>query len=421
MSSVLFVIAWVFPPEIYERLMNEPDLIFLDVDAALFYAMCVGAFLLGVFLVDAYLPAGPLIDKRLEPGISPSAFILGPVLVALLLNIISIVGVLRKGMLLPLILSGEGAAAKVTRGAEGSLVLSMTCLTGVIWWAIWRYEQLKVRGTSGVVTLLFLSLAIISALVSVFLMVDRTGLMPIIVGSVIIVLLRKMLRHALNTRVVFKVSCLALVLVVVCFVLFAFIRGVNKPEAMVSSFVLYTISSYNRLSALLSGQLRYPYGGRGLYLSGFLAFNNLFNSLVPVREMLRWPSFFDVWESEFGAVWRAHLNGTSIWSGAFGYIYADLGWLSPGFVFLYGLLYGWVWRSVWRGRTFGIVLYPWCAFCILFWFGTNLLFDTKCAMLVIVALMLSGYDFVMARERVILFEGSASGAHQMPMARSWRH
>jgi hypothetical protein len=404
-SSLVFVIAWVFPPEMFKRLMDEPDLMFLDVDSALFYAMCVGTFLLGVFLVDAYLPSGLLIDKRLEPCISPTAFILGPILVAVVWSITSIVSVLRHGVLLPLLLSGEGAAAKETPDAQGRLELSVTCLTGVIWWAIWRYQQLKMRGISGVVIRLFLSLAIVSALVSCSLSVDRGGPMMITVGSATIFVLRKMLRHELNARVVFKVGAVLLVLCVICFALFGVLRGVNGPEAMVSSFVVYSISSYNRLSALLSGKLRYPYGGTGVYLSGFLASNNLFNSLVPVREMLRWPSFYDVWRSEFWAVGRANLNTNSIWSGAFGYIYSDLGWLSPGFVFLYGLLYGWVWRSVRRGRTFGIILYPWCTFCILFWFGNNLLLDTRCALLVIVALVLSGYEFLMVREKVMLFEG----------------
>lgn len=410
-SSVLFLIVWVFPPEIYKGLFDEPDLIFLDVNSALFYAACVGAFLLGVFLIDAYLPLGPLIDTGLELAISPTTFIICPVLVALLVNILSTVSVLRKGVLLPLILSGEGAAVKEYLEVGVTLMLPITCLTGVIWWAVWRYQQLKVSGTSGVVTRLFLYLAIISALVSVSLTLDRPTLMPIILGLAIIVLLRKMLRHELNARVVVKMIGLVLVPCVVGFVLFAVIRGVNGSEAIGSNLAGYLMPSYNRLSALLSGKLRYPYGGTGLYLSNFVAFNNLFNSLVPVHEMMKWPSFVEMAHSEFWAVSRANLNGDLVWSSAFGYIYSDLGWLSPGFVFLYGLLYGWVWRSVCLGRTFGIVFYPWCAFCILFWFGTNLLLDTRGAVMVIVALVLSGYEFVVVRERVILFEGSASGAH----------
>ena len=49
--------------------MDEPDLVFLNVEAAFFYAICVGAFLLGVYLVDVYLLLERLVDKQLEPGI----------------------------------------------------------------------------------------------------------------------------------------------------------------------------------------------------------------------------------------------------------------------------------------------------------------------------------------------------------------
>jgi hypothetical protein len=410
-SSLVFVVAWVFPPGIYKRLMGESDLIFLDVEAALFYAACVAAFLLGVYLVAVYCPSGPLTDRRLEPRISPTAFILGPVLVGLLLHSIGIVSVLKKGVLLQLLLSGDRAATSSgTWAAEGTIGLSGTLLTGIIWWALWRYRQLKLSRASSLVTRLFIYLAIISVLVSFSLMQDRTGLTPVIVGTAIIVLLRKKLQSELDTRVVLTFSGVVLAISMACFVLFAELRGINEFEGIVSSVIGYTISSYNRLSALLSGRLQYPYGGRGLYLSGFLAFNNLFNSIVPVREMLRWPDFYYVWDSEFGAVWRANLDGKFIWSGTFGYIYSDLGWLSPGFMFLYGLLYGWVWRSVCGGRAFGIVLYPWCAFCILFWFGTNLLLDTPSAMLVIVALVLSGYDFMMAGEGTMVFEGTEHAA-----------
>ena len=62
------------------------------------------------------------------------------------------------------------------------------------------------------------------------------------------------------------------------------------------------------------------------------------------------------------------------------------------FCFMYGLLCGFMWRSVRLGDITGVVLYPWCAFCILFWFGFNLLLWTQCSVLVIDAIALSGYE-----------------------------
>jgi hypothetical protein len=216
-----------------------------------------------------------------------------------------------------------------------------------------------------------------------------------VIGAVIITLARRILAGAISAKAVLKTGLLLLALLTGLFVLYSALRGNDTPNEIASDLLQYTISSYNRVPALLSGTLRYPYAGTGVYLISFLESNNLFNRIIPIRETLRWPSYADLVKSEFWAVWRANLNGKLIWSGTFGYVYSDLGWLSPGYLFFYGLLYGWVWRSVRCGRTFGIVLYPWFAFCILFWLGTNELFDTMCAVLVIAAFALTAYEFVL--------------------------
>jgi hypothetical protein len=377
--------------------MDEPDLMFLNIQTALFYAMCVGAFLLGLYLVGVYVPAVPLVDRQLERGVAPAAFILTPVFVALLLNILSLIPVLREGILLPLLLSGEGSKAKESWDADGTLVLSATCLVGIVWWAIWRSQQLQIRSISRRVTRAVLYVAILFVALSASLMLNRIVLFSTVIGTVIITLTRRSLTGTVAGKAVLRTGLLLCVLIIGLFALYSALRGNDTPKTIASDLAGYSIASYNRLAALLSGTLRFPYGGEGVYLCHFVAFNNLFNRIIPVREMLRWPSFYDVFKSEFWGVWRANLNGNSIWPGAFGYIYSDLGWLSPGFLFFYGLLYGLVWRSVRCGRAFGIVLYPWFAFCILFWFGTNELLSTMCAVLVIDSFALSVYELVLLR------------------------
>jgi hypothetical protein len=377
--------------------MDEPDLIFLNLEAAFFFAICVGAFLLGVYLVDFYFPAGLLVDKQTEPSLSPTTFILGPVFVALILNILSLISVLRQGVLLPLLLSGQGAEAKDLWGADGSLVLSATCLAGVAWWAIWRSQQLQFKGISPRVTRAILYVAILLVVLSASLILNRIVQFSSLIGAVIITLLRRALTGTSTAKGVLKAGLLLCALLIGLFALFSALRGNGTSGAIGTDMAQYTLSSYNRLPALLSGTLRYPYAGKGVYLCRFLESNNLFNRIIPVREMFGWPSYRDVFDSEFWAVGRANLNEHAIWPSTFGYIYSDLGWLSPGFLFLYGLLYGWVWRSACHGRTFGIVLYPWFAFCILFWLGANYLLDTMCAVLVIDAFALSTYEVVFLR------------------------
>jgi hypothetical protein len=396
-SCFTFAIAWLFPPEMYTQLVEEPDLLFLNIESALFYAACVAGFLLGLYLVEAYLPAERLVDRQLEPGISPMAFILGPLCVALLLNMLSLISVLRQGILLPLLLSGEGGEAKDLWQADGSLVLTSTCLAGVMWWAIWRSLQLQSKSISRLLTRALIYVAILVVVLSASLMLNRIVLFSTVIGSVVITLSRRIVAGTITGKAVLKTGLLLCALMTAFFVLYSSLRGNDTPNAVTSDLVQYTISSYNRLPALLSGALRYPYAGTGVYLISFLESNNLFNRIIPVREMLKWPSYADLFKSEFWAVWRANLNGKLIWSGTFGYVCSELGWLSPGYLFFYGLLYGCVWRSLRRGLTFGIVLYPWFAFCILFWLGTNELLDTMCAVLVIDASALAAYEWLLMR------------------------
>ena len=396
-SCFLFGIAWLFPPKMYAELMEEPDLLFLNLESALFFAACVASFFLGLYLVDAYLPPERLVDRQLEPGISPTTFILRPLCVALFLNALSLIAVLREGILLPLLLSGEGGEAKELWQADGSLVLSATCLAGVVWWAIWRSMQLQRKGISRTMTRMLLYLALFVVVLSASLMLNRIVLFSTVIGSVTITLLRRILAASVSAKAVLRTGLALCAFIAGFFVLYSSLRGNDTPNAVASDLVQYAISSYNRLPALLSGTLRYPYGGTGVYLVSFLESNNTFNSIIPLREILNWPSYADLFKSEFWAVWRANLNGKLIWSGTFGYVFSDLGWLSPAFIFLYGLLYGWVWRSVRLGQTFGIVLYPWFGFCILFWLGTNVLLSTMCVVLAIDALALVGYEWFLLR------------------------
>ena len=69
------------------------------------------------------------------------------------------------------------------------------------------------------------------------------------------------------------------------------------------------------------------------------------------------------------------------------------------FVFFEGVLCAFVWRSAQLGNTLGIVLYPWFAFSILFWFGMHYLFDNKIVALCGDIVLLSLYEAVLLRQR----------------------
>jgi hypothetical protein len=160
----------------------------------------------------------------------------------------------------------------------------------------------------------------------------------------------------------------------------------------------YTVASYNRLAALLQGSLHYEYTGKGVYFSSFLSFNHAFNQIIPYDKIMNVPVFLDWWGSAFISVGRAGLNPSLIFCGTFGEIYLETGWFAPVFMFGYGLLYGLVWFWMKEGHIIGFILYPYFAYCILFWFTGNGLFDQDIVALIIDVIILGGYELLFRRQ-----------------------
>jgi hypothetical protein len=394
-SYVVFVTAMLFPPRLYSSVMDEPNFMFLDPASVLFFTLCTAFFVAGVWLVGVAFPVVAFIDRPLHPKMSPVMFLLLPLLPLLALNLLSNFLLIQNNpTLVDLLFSQGGNEIKEQLEVQGTFGLTSIYLLGIIWWVGWRSDQLQLRGRQRRIVKTMQYLATASVVISTTLKLGRGELMPVVTGIAVIYILRQLVRWEAGSALAFRTIAVFTVVIAAAFLLFSFIRGTSDTDKMASDIVGYTVCSYNHMAALLAGRLHYPYAGRGIYLFSFLGFNNVLNTLIPFRELLSWPSFYDAWQSEFSSTWRAGLNGYSIWVGAFGYIFADLGWWAPLFVFFQGVLCGSVWRAVKRGQIFGIVLYPWVAFCILFWMGTNYLLDNKFIVLLIDAVALTAYEWL---------------------------
>ena len=392
-SYGVFSVAILFPPRLYSLVMGEPNYMFLDPGSIVFFTLCTTSFLAGVFLVDTALPVAGFVDRPIHPKLSPVKFLILPLLPPLALTLVSGFLILRSNPnLLDLLLSQGGNEIKEELDIHGTFGLASIYLLGIIWWSSWRCDQMGLRGAQRRKVKTAQYLATATVILSASLKLGRGELMPVITGIAVIYVLRQVVRGEAGSAFALRTAFGFVVAVAAFFLLFEFIRGVVDADKLLKESMAYTISSYNRLAALLAGRLHYPYAGRGIYLFSFLGFNNMLNAVIPFREFLSWPSFYDAWQSEFRSTWRAGLNGFSIWAGAFGYIFADLGWWSPIFVFLEGVFCGSMWRAIKKGNTLGIILYPWVTFCILFWLGTNYLFDNKCIVLVLDAISLMAYE-----------------------------
>lgn len=396
-SYTFFLFAWLIPPSVYSHYMMERDLMFLDPTTILLYTLCVTSFVTGVGLMSWLLPSS-FVDRKLETRISPTLFLLVPLILAITAATITSLYLIKQYPIIILaIWAQQGGTAKETIAFEvsGHLAFVPLTLIGITWWAFQRYSDLDFQGWRRRLVRLFLFIAAISLLALATLTMGRNLLMLGLGGLAILYLLSRRVRKQAGLAFFVRRGVPALAAVTSLFFAFAFLRGTNSWDDQVNQLIGYTAASYNRLAAVVNGDLHYPFAGRGMYLSGVAAHSHY----LPFSSLMNYPDPLDDWAAQFDAVSRAGLDGRLIWSGAFGYIFSDLGWLTPFFVFGYGMLSGIAWNWIKRGKVLGVVLYPCFGFCELFWVGSNYLLEQPLEILSIVAIVLGGYELVFLRPR----------------------
>ena len=393
-SYAFFLFACLVPPSVYSHFMMEPDLMFLDPATMLFYTLCVGSFLAGAWLVSWLYPA-TFVVRKFRTRISPTRFLLAPLTLAVAAATLTSLYLITEYPIIMLSLltqQGEEAKEIIAFEVNGHFAFVPLILMGITWWALWRYSELDFKGWRRRLVSFFLFLAVASVIVLSIITMGRNTLMLGLGGPAILYVFSRTVRKQADFKFIFRSGIVAAIFISLLFFVFSFMRGTDSWDGQVNQLIGYTAASYNRLAAVVNGDLRYPFAGHGLYLSSVVT-----RSRFLLGDVLNAPDVRDAWASEFGAVSRVGLDGRLIWSGAFGYIFAELGWFSFPFVFGYGMLYGVGWNWIKRGKVLGIVLYPCFGFCALFWVGSNYLLEAPTEILSIVAIILTGYELVFVR------------------------
>lgn len=402
-SYAFFLFACLIPPSLYNHYMMEPDLMFLDPATILFYTLCVVSFLMGAWFVKWLLPAS-FLGRRFETRISPTVFLMIPLTVGIMLTAASVFLLVELNSdIIVFLMTQQGGQLKdlVATELASAYNLAPLMLTGIIWWAFWRSSDVRLNGWRNLLVKSALVVAILAVIAAATLILSRDILMMAACGLAVLYVIRRTAKRRVSFRFAFGAGTAIAVCVVVLFFGFSFLRGVDSWDNQVYTLIGYTAACYNRLAAVVNGNLRFPFADRGLYLSSFVAFNHTWNRLVPLGRLMNWPDQLEVWRAEFGAVTRAGLDGNLIWPGAFGYIFSDLAWFSFPFIFGCGMLYGLAWNWIKRGKVLGIVLYPCFAYCALLWFATNSLLDSQRAVMAVAAIILASYERVFVRTKGI--------------------
>jgi hypothetical protein len=400
-SYCIFLFAWVFPSGMYTEYIHERDLMFLDPLSFVFYTSCVAAFLLGVrasrFVVSGTRNSVAAISVR-----NPLLYLAIPVFLSLVWCSIYLKMLDGKLDFVALLLSQQGESIKAAGqfGALGVGIWSsgLFMLTAALWWSSVRVKQLQPTGIANHAFRILFFVGVIVDVITCVATVDRTNLMPLIAGLSVTYLFGKTVSKNIKILRLVTLGLSSAAGVIGVFLLVSFLRGTIAIKGLMMLLLGYTIVSYNRMAALLLGVMYDSYQGRGVYLFPILRENETLNRIFHFNDRFDWPSAWGLWSSAFSSVASAGLNPGFNFYSVFGALYSDLGWLTLGYLFLIGVLVGYIWWKFRAGKTFAIVLYPWCAFCILFWVGYNVMFDGRVAELLKMAVALTVYDKFMLRQ-----------------------
>lgn len=397
MSFGIFLVAWLFPPDFYTQIMQEPDYMFLDWRNLVFCSSCVAAFLLGVKAsgffftsIVSRLFGITLISHSSAPNVQRLSLssrvqtkclpLVAPIAISALLGCIILVVIGIKTDNIALILAQQAQEIKdaianrdnVDLSFWGKLIPLAPVHMAIIWWFAFRLREANIRGAAKRWMVALLCFAVLVAIANSVVHAERVTLMPILVGLFPVYVFTSAKVRAGNIWTVLKPIGFGVGGIVGLFFSLSLLRGNAVTVDSRQLFLGYTIASYGRLALLLNGSLRFDYPGNIQDLCWFFSYNKYFNAVIPYAHFFNIPDPIVSWASDFGATGATGLRGEYMWPTVFGYVFRDIGFWSPIYFACQGVLVGWAWKSFRNGRVFGLMLYPWCVFSILFWFGWNL-------------------------------------------------
>lgn len=358
----LLIFSITLNPVIYTYYIDEPNLMYKNASMFLLVMLDIFSFSIGVFL-SYMLPLLKTVNLGKFIYIPKKSYYIIPLIIPQIMVILFILKFLKDNWnYLDLILINATVYKNVKK--VNFFYFSIFILIGALFWVIKRKKH-----TESNFLQLLIMISIVEVIISSILMVDRALIIPFIIG--LFVIYYSNCRKLGIKKLLFTFSIIGVV-----FITYGYFRQ-GMPEFHDASYLLtrqvlgYTFASYNRLAALLNGDLTYYYAKTGYYLFPFLAHVPLLHYILPNVYGVT-PK--EVWLQEFNDIVNSPLVPEFIWSTIYGYIFSVLGWFSPIFFAFVGILTGYMWRNFHRNKTLGIIMYPWIYACIILLFAGNIIF-----------------------------------------------
>jgi hypothetical protein len=440
-SSAVALIAVLFPPGYYERLILEPNYIYLSLPVVLYVGLCVLAFVFGYKLHEGlalFRSNGRRAPRErsssgqqlIIPVVVAACVVLIPVSAYLLVNIVSTTSlseIIRS-------LVGAQSSLMLRKGtheafSEGNLSYVFRAIMALVPWLVWQALGIRASrlraSAEGYVAVALVSLLLLMITVTSLLQQGKGELMyPVLAALVAWVAFRLRQGRPRPMRLLVAGTG-AFIFGIAYFVLVTVTRSQASDGVVfgMQKLVAFTVGSYNRFAAILDGALVVP-GGGGYYWTQWLwempVVQNIFDlesaatrifGVIPL-------SGFDERTSYIGS---AGLHETLTSFTIFAHSYVDFGWLGFAPFVAYGFLARLVWMAFKDARPWAIVLYPHVLWSILEWRGS--LWVAKESILVFVAVAVA----VGIGERIMRHYAATAGPAARPRGievgirrRSWR-
>ncbi|HBX8197009.1 TPA: hypothetical protein N3N58_004837 [Klebsiella pneumoniae] len=392
----IFIISFLIPSSLFHNLVGENNYGFLSIESLFFVTFCVLSFVIGLHSYNMIPRKKTVYIDKPYRVTSPKAMIFLLLLLNITMFFIVYLIVRNNAGLISAVLyySGGVKSLKSEMDLSGTYASVSSAIYGLSTWCLYVY--FKLRDTLAKWNrrfILFLIIILYALLIfKTLLLLARFELMPLLVSFIVVYLWSKY--NEGKSAKVFIMLIVFFISIVTIFYIISKLRNTegNSYDSWVSFFG-YIFVPYSHLGALLSGQLKYLDPGFGYYAVNFL------NSLPVIgdymtRSFFSWPDSYIVWQREFQDTWQAGLNGDLIWITAFGYLWVSLKLATPLYMFINGILVQAAWNGFKKGKLLGIIFYPWCFFCVLFWFGMNMISFRTTLYLMISAIFIYFFSFL---------------------------
>jgi len=367
MAGLIAIISTFFPKNLYVHIIREDY--FMDKPIVKYFIIsCVISFLLGTALwnITRKIPSLAFRHKITFTEGAAAAV----TLFSILLNVMQTLVIVRSVGL-------SGAIGTADSRLEINDALASYGLGWIIFFqlGLWCYLSwfFRFKGKRSFKALL--ALGVIIEFISLISLKNR--------APVLYMIFIMMIPHIANidsTKVIssikqfWKIS--AGILLGALISVFVQLNRSGASSSISENIIGYFIASYNRLAAIMHNELIIPNSGSTFYVLQWVwTFPLLGNALslmdygrdlglnLPISDMENWRKSFDV-------MYTYNLNPRYIWATTFGYAYADLGWYSTVWFFLYGFFSAVFWKKFLDRNLTGLVVYPYIALSIINWYST---------------------------------------------------